>query len=73
MSSKEKPQSCVGTFPRQYRKIQVLSSPKMSVVEKNHLFLPLGMGITTGMAPPWTVTQGWLSPFTISPVHYCPQ
>ena len=60
MSSKEKPPSCVGTFPRQYRKIQVLSSPKKSVVEKNQLFLPLGMGITTGMAPPRAVIQGWL-------------
>ena len=44
----------------------------MSVMEKNHLFLPLDMGITPGMAPPRIATQGWLSLFAISPVHYCP-
>ena len=30
------------------------------------------MRATTGMAPPRTAPQGWLSPFAISPTHYCP-
>src|SRR5260370_10395041 len=29
-----------------------------------------GMGAPTGMAPPRTVTQGWLGLFAISPIHY---
>src|SRR5258708_159280 len=28
------------------------------------------MGAPTGMAPPRTVTQGWLGLFAISPIHY---
>lgn len=64
----------MGTFPQEkHRKMQVLflsRSQKMKLwaIHPFHL----GMRVATGTAPPRTATQGWLSPFAISPIHYAP-